>query len=368
MQSIEKVEYGGLTGKIGKNHHNFVNGILNYVPFPDLGEFTEFFPGLMRGDVTCFTGTASVSKSALTRALLEHHVIPWAINNKKNLKIIRFGLEESKLQYDYSLLSNRIYKDHGIEYNIRDFECVGRTIKEEHLPLIKASEDKVNRMLKYVDYVDNTYNSFGFWKHVRNFAAGRGKFYKAGKEVSPENDGWDNYVPNDPDEFVIVMVDNLSYVQKQEKEADQREGIWNTVENLRKYAAIKLNYIVNFVQHQDATSENQDSRKDKTILPTENGLAINKSVSRAYLNLIGIANPNKANTAGVDYNIRNWDGHDLKAWNNYLRTLNILKSRWGMTNVHTNVFNAGRSGYFSKIPKTGTPEYTQFVKDLKNFQ
>ena len=66
--------------------------------------------------------------------------------------------------------------------------------------------------------------------------------------------------------------------------------------------------------------------------------------------------------------IRNWDGHDLKIWGNYLRTLNILKSRWGNTNERASLFNAGRCGYFSKIPPVTSPAYREFVAKLSNFK
>jgi hypothetical protein len=345
----------------------FVEGKLNYLPINPLGKFTEWFPGFMRGDITCLTGTPSSSKSAFSRFLIEHSAIPWAIKNNKNFHLIKFGLEESKTQYEYTLMSYWLYKQWGVEYNIRDFEAVGRAVEEKHIPWINESEDLMLKMMKHINYEDSVYNSFGIWKTVRNFAANRGKFFKDGKEVDVEK-GWDEYRPDDPEEFVVVVVDNLSYVSAQENEKDQWWAIWNTVENLRKYAAIKLNYIILFLQHQDSTAENQESRKTFNILPTENGLGVNKSVSKAYLNLIGIANPNKANTAGVDYHIRNWGGHDLKTFENFLRTVNILKGRWGTTNVNDTVFNAGRCGYFDTIPKTGTPEYTAFIENLKNFK
>jgi hypothetical protein len=227
----------------------------------------------MRGDVTCITGTASSGKSSFSRRICEHSFIPWAIKNGRNVHIIRFGLEESKEQYEMSLLSYWFYQRYKKEYNIKDFLSIGRTIEESDIPLLRKTEELVGKMKKYISYETNDYNSFGIWKKVREFASKRGKFYKNGIQIDVEKGGWDEYRPDDPDEFVVVIVDNLSYITTQENEKDRHQAIWNTVENLRKYAALKLNYIVVFLQHQDATSENQESRKTGTILPTENGLA-----------------------------------------------------------------------------------------------
>ena len=346
-----------------------LQGRPNYVPFNDLGEFTKVYPGSLRGMVTCLTGTESSSKSAFSRWLLEHSAIPWAINNKKNLKIIRFGLEENTEQYEYSLLSYRLYQRFKVEYNLMDFNSMGRIIPEAHLPYLKQGEEDVNLMKKFVTYESTTFNSYGFWKKVRDFAAKRGKFLKQGKEVSPEDDGWDQYLADDPDEFVIIVVDNLSYVTQQKGEADRREAVWNTVENLRRYAALKLNYIVYIVQHQDATSENQESRKEKSILPTAQGLSINKDLRNSYTGFLGIANPNKINQSGVDLNVRLWDGYDLKVFGSYLRTINILKSRFGMVGNHYTTFFAGRSSFFSSLDKPGTPQLRDFItNELPKFK
>lgn len=160
----------------------------------------------------------------------------------------------------------------------------------------------------------------------------------------------------------------LLLLSPQKDEKDQSEAIWNTIEYLRRFAANKLRYAVVPIQHQNADSENQDSRKDQTILPTENGLARNKEVGRSYLNLIGIANPNKANQGGVRPIIGTWDGHDINRFGNYLRTLNIIKSRFGDSSVHDSVFFGGRTGWFQTIPTKGTPEYSQFVDKIKSFK
>lgn len=96
--------------------------------------------------------------------------------------------------------------------------------------------------------------------------------------------------------------------------------------------------------------------------------SVNKEVARSYLNLIGIANPNKVNAAGTQPVIRIWDGHNLVKFGNYMRTINILKSRYGESTVHASMFFGGRTGYFEEIPPIGTPEYQDFLQRIKTFK
>ena len=356
-----------LTQRILKNHEDFVEGKINYLPFGNLGNFTTWMPGLSRGELTGLTGTPASSKTALAKHLILHQSIPWAIKNNKPVHVIYIGLEESLLQFDYSLLSYQAYIKYGLQYNIKDFESIGRTILKEDISKLEDVEKRVDKMKQYITYETNVYNSYGIWKTIRNFAAKRGKFYLKGVEVhNLSEDSWDEYRPNNPDEFIVVILDHLLVIKNQSNEKDQAEAMWNTIENLRRYAAIKLNYSVVAIHHQNADSENQESRKDKTILPTENGLAVNKAIARSYFNLIGVANPNKVNSAGTQPTLRIWDNHDLTKLTNYVRTINILKSRYGETNVHDSVFFAGRTGYFSSFPVG--EEYNKFLNNLKNYK
>ena len=360
-----------LTEKIQKNYESFVTGKINYLPFKPLGNFTEFFPGLMREELTCFTGTPASSKTSLVKKLVIHDGIEWAMKNEKNLHILYIGMEESKSQFLYSLLSYQGFVMYGLQYNIKDFESIGRTIDIEDLDKLKEVEKRVEKMLPYITYHTNLFNSYGIWKTIREFASKRGTFYYNNIPVSGQvgqDNSWDSYVPNDPDEFVVIVLDHLLLISTQKDEKDQAEAIWNTVEYLRRYAANKLRYCVVPIQHQNADSENQDSRKDQTILPTENGLARNKEVARSYLNLIGIANPNKSNQGGVRATIGTWDGHNLNQFGNYLRTINIIKSRFGESSVHDSIFTGGRTGWFETIPKIGTPEYKDFIERIKIYK
>lgn len=360
-----------LSEKILKNHEDFVAGKINYLPFKPLGNFTTWMPGLMRGDVTCFTGTPASSKTSLVKKLIIHDGIEWATKENKNFHCIYVGLEEAKSQFLYSLLSYQGFVNYGLQYNIKDFESIGRTIDKNDIGKIGSTEKIVEKMLSYISYYTSTYNSYGIWRIVRDFAQTRGTFFYKEKPIHSfdENESWDHYVSKDPEEFVVVVIDHLLLTRHQKNEKDQAEAIWNTVEYLRSYAANKLNYSVVVIHHQNADSENQDSRREGQILPTENGLARNKEVARSYLNLIGIANPNKANQSGTTPVIRMWDNHNLGVFGNYLRAINILKSRYGESNVNDSVFFGGRTGWFQSLPPVGTKEYTEFLdKKLKTFK
>ena len=58
----------GLSKKIKTNANKFIQGNeWNYVPFPNIAPFNEWYPGFMRGEYVCITGGTSSSKTQFTR-------------------------------------------------------------------------------------------------------------------------------------------------------------------------------------------------------------------------------------------------------------------------------------------------------------
>lgn len=362
----------GLTSRINKNRQDFEAGIINYLPLKPMGKLTNWFPGVMREDVTCITGPPASSKTSLVKKWFVHDAIPWSIKKNKNFHVLYFGLEESKRQFLYSLLSYILFEEYGLQYNIKDFEGVGRTVRVEDIPVIELAEKKVETLLPYITYYDHVYNSYGIWVETRKFAESRGQFFLKGQRVSGQNfsmdNSWDDYKANDEEEFILVIVDHLLQLTPQKGEDnDLAKAMWNTVENLRKYAAKKFHYSIVVLQHQNSDLENQESRRMGSVLPTAAGLAVNKMLERLYLNLIGIVNPNKINSSG-NIVMPVWDNYNLSQVKDYLRCVNSIKSRYGETNVRDNFFFAGRTGHFDTLPPPNTPEYQTFLNNLKNFK
>ena len=202
-----------LVTKIQQAHENFTQNKWDYLPMPpELGRIASWMPGFVRGDISCLTGTPSSGKTSLAKFIFLHHGVKWAVQNKKNFKIKYFGLEETEEEFDWSLLSHQLYKRKGLRYNIRDFTGIGNSVPPKHWPLVEDVEPKVETIKKYVDYHDNIFNSYGIYKEVRELARSRGKFYLGNVKLTDtrliNGDKWDRYVPDDPNEFVLIVVDH----------------------------------------------------------------------------------------------------------------------------------------------------------------
>ncbi len=366
----------GRLGKIKQNYQDFIDGIINYLPFPDLGEFTKAFPGLMRGETNCWTGTPASSKTSFLKFLLIHWGIKIARKLGLDYKIIWFHLEESDEQFEYSLLSNALYEksNRRIRKNIRDFEFVGGSVGPEDFDLIEQADKRVSLMLEYIEHHENPYNTTGIYNKIRAFARKRGKFFLNGRQLTDEevnaNSRWDKYVPDNPKEFIVIVLDHILLVNKESNQANVHEAIWDTVEKLRSMCAKQFNYCVNIVQHQDNVSENQESRKNMEVLPTLQGLGKNKEVNRSYLNVIGITDLNRTNANGTgSTGVQIWDGGvSVPKMGRFMRVVNIMKNRYGTVDVRESLFSDGKVAHFELLDRKKLDSFYTRVKQLNESQ
>lgn len=361
-----------LIERIKQNYEDFTNAKQNYLPINDVGDFNQWFPGLMRGDLTCVTGTPNSSKTPLVKSIVVHQGIEWAVRNKVDYHVIYFGLEESEIQFNYSLLSYQAYKMYNLRYNIRSFEFIGAKVEPKDFDKLEKAEERVTRMLKKITYVPSVYNSFGIYKTIRNFAASRGSFYNKGVKLTDEQlkvkPEWDKYIPDNPDEFIVVVLDHLLLIEKQKDEESVHQAIWNTVEYLRRYACKHFNYSVIVIQHQDNTTENQSARLREEVLPTQSQLGKNKEVARSYMNVLGVTNLNRTNSLGNNTGIQMWDGHKIRDLGNYSRCLNIIKNRFGIVDKNCLVYFDGRVGHFKTLPPKDSQLYKDFINYIKTLE
>lgn len=266
--------------KIKENVENFKLGLQSYIPHPkELGAFTEWFPGRMKGDLTCITGGTSSAKTSLAKFLV-FKAIEWAIKNKKNYKVLWFGLEESEEQFDYSLMSFLIYEksQKKVRYNIEHFEGLGKIVQDQHLASI--SELEKNEFAKYkshVTFIENVSNSYGIYKGIRKLARERGTFKFKGQildasQLDDKDQQWDNYISNDPNELVEIVVDHLGELHVQKDEHDLRDAMTNLVKKLRFYVAKSFKYSVLVIHQQMLEMENLEHVKENFVYASLQGL------------------------------------------------------------------------------------------------
>jgi energy-coupling factor transporter ATP-binding protein EcfA2 len=343
-----------MINKIIANKQDILQGKTKVIPC-SINRFSKEFAGIRRGDYICFTGNTSSGKTTLTKKLAVWDAIEYAIKHNLDLRILYFGLEESEEEFEYSLMSYLLKTRFGLRYNILDFEFITDGVKDEDLSKIEEIEHVFKQWRSYIDYYDNIYHPYSIYSKVKEFAESRGRFVI----TNPAHTNWDKYVPNNPDEFIIVIVDHLSLVLPEKSHGNQLDLAMQSMSSyLRQYVSKKFKYTAISVHQQMAASEDLDHVKEKAWMPSLNGLADNKRVGRDYLTVIGIGNPKR-------YGISSFGGYSqLGDYDGFMRFLVIRKQRYGPVDSYIGITMDGKTGTIKAAPP---PTEIESLKQLKDF-
>lgn len=328
---------------IKENKDRFLSGKFNCIPFA-LDRFSEYAPGIIKGNLDAISANSGIGKTTIAKYLYVFSAIEFAIKQKLDLKIIYFALEESEEQFDYSLLSYLSKKKLNLRYNIVDFEAFNGVISNTDMLKIDGLKSTFEEYKSYIRLIDNVYNSYGLYATVREFARERGTFYmndvKLTGNTTVKNESWNRYVPNNPEEFVIVVSDHISDLSYNKDESSLSDAINNWTRYQRHYICKRFNYNCCAIQQQAAAQESLDNFRANKLKPSLNGLADNKLTGRSYLNVYGLFSPDR-------HEIRNYEGYETSP---YFRVLTVVKQRYGHIGAELPIFFDGKVGYARTMP------------------
>tara|TARA_B110000858_G_scaffold140270_1_gene159229 strand:- start:9930 stop:10973 length:1044 start_codon:yes stop_codon:yes gene_type:complete len=304
------------------------DGIKNYIPFA-FPKMSSMIPGIIKGTPYIISAGTGVGKTQLTKYLAVINSIEYAIENNVDLKILYFALEESIEEFTDSLLTYLIQKDSGVQYSVLDLQ--GISDNEVDFNIVRKSQAKLEQFLDYLEIVDFIYNPTGIFKYVYNYAETRGTHVKVSKEGE---EYYDHYVPNNPDEHIIVICDHVSLLNTEKGNSQMQTILKYSVDYSRKMFTKKFNYSSVIVQQQANVGEDIAHAKANALEPRLNNLADAKSTKNDALIVLGVFDPFRHDSIVVKNNFRNIN---LKKWaadhgTDALRSINIMKNRYGNSN------------------------------------
>lgn len=323
------MDYNIYIQNLKNRRNNILEGKLNCLPLPFL-RFRKWIPGLEKKKYIGYTASQKVGKSKIVDFIhLYEPFFMWMDNPNFDFEVLYFTLEMSVEEKFYEFLSHLIYRLDRIRISPTDLKSVNNDnpLSSTILELIESD--------KYKNYIDKFYskvqyftisNPTGINKLCRGFMEKEGYFtYKI--IPSKQEDGSikevkiiDTFVPNNPDKYYIIILDNFANVTT-ESGLSKRESL----EKLSKYFITlrdQLNYSIITVIHQAQAQEGIDNIRMNITKPSSAGLGDAKTIVRDLNKLLGLYSPFK-------YSIKEYEGYDITKFRNYIRFLEILEDRDG---------------------------------------
>lgn len=351
------------------------------IPFSEsFPKFSEYIPGIMKGVMYKVTAGSGVGKTQLTKSMFVIAPLDFMRKHPEldlNIKILYFALEESEEEFIDSLVVNAL----AMKFNIRIDTVMLKGYKNKYadeklLKAIEQCEEDVSFYMNHIEVIDTEYNPTGMYKYCRRYSEKVGthvweeqtftKTNKNGETIKSIEKVYKEYIPNNPNEHVIVIGDHVSLIaeekdKKTEKMLSKHQSIakWST-DYCRKQITKHWDWTVVNVQQQEQGSEKQQfTNSGKSIIqktePSLDALANNKEIQRDDFIIIAVYSPDR-------FGFNEYHGYDIDRMRDTFRSVKVLKNRLGIPNKYAHLLFDGATNRFVELPLPGDEKLNIFYK------
>ena len=330
-----------------ERREKILSGKVNCIPSP-FKTFRYDFPGVELGTYYLVSGGAKSSKSKITNFLFLFNSILYAYHHPElvRLKVFYALLEEKAENITGKFICYLLYvlSDKKIRIDIKTFKSVDedRILSPEILQLLGTLEyQSILRFFEeHVVFIPDR-NPTGVYHTLEKYAEANGTIHRK-KVEGYEKEIFDYYEPNDPDEYVLCIIDHISLISC-ERSMDLR----NSIKKLSEYLKIvrnKYNYIPVVVQQQNSESLSLEAFKANKIRPTQKGLADSQDPGKDCDVMLGITSP-------FSWELKEYLKYDITKLRGYCKFLEIVLGRDGESNAILGMYFDGATGYYAPLPK-----------------
>lgn len=290
----------------------------------------------------------------------------YVYNNNKNtkLKIFYFSLEMGKEQKLTQALSNRLYVNSNREIRMdpKRLRSVRSALEGPVIDKMKELEDYFIEFEKCVTFIDSIKHPTGIYKFMEDYANTHGTTITKKVEFTKgdetfEHEIFDHYIPDDPDEYVIIIVDHAALVGL-ESGLNQHGSITKLSSEYFVKLRNRFNYTPVLIQQQASSQESVENMKANRLKPTLDGLGECKLTQRDADVVLGLFSPYRHRIK--QYPERN--GYDIMFFKDNIRFLEVIASREGGGNSVCPLFFDGAVNYFKELPLPGNLELMEKIK------
>lgn len=365
MNEEKKSLYSRVYKNITDRRERLLTGKINCIPW-GLPRFEEDLPGIEQGTYYLNSANQKVGKTQFTDYLFVYNPIQQVLDKglKIKLKIFYFSLEMSKEEKMLSCFANILYVKEGIRVSPTDLKSTkaSKMLPQETLNIIKKYEKYFEEIENTVEFIDDIRHGFGMFNLVRDYAMANGKLHMRDIEIDGKTTQVaDYYEPNDPDEYVMIIIDHISLITPEKRNGTQM-SLHESISTLSSDYLIKLrnrfNYIPVVIQQQSSAQEGIENQKANRLRPTMDGLGDNKLTGRDANVMLGLFSPFR-------HNIPEYYGYDITKFKDNIRFLEIMGSRQGGAGTVCPLYFDGAVNYFSELPLPSDPKINNVYEFLK---
>ena len=303
-----------------------------------LPKLEQIIDGACKGTYTLIGAESGVGKSSFMlysyvyRPLMDH------LYDDK-FKISLFSLEMSADKILAKLLSTYIFEKYGVRLSLKQLLSVqkGFILNDECYAIVKECIPWLKRVEAILTIYDKSATAKSIYSNILKELEERGRFEETDKRKI--------YYPNDPDLVHLVIIDHLARVfcspgNTLKQEMDLTSKYLYSLKNRCGISPI-------VIQQMNRGIQSMDRRKEGMVIPLTSDLKdTNSTVEDAEI-ILAIFDPDKAK-------LNSHRGYDIKQLDKKFRSIFVLKSRYGESDVEDFIYYDGKCNKWVEMPSPST--------------
>ena len=350
---------------IRDRRQKILNGGINCIPSPFV-RFRSEFPGIEQGQYITVTASTKGAKSQFSYFTMVFEPLLYAYNTGNvDLKYIIFPLEETPERITQRFMSYLLCKlsNYQLRVSPSELRSTTKALSQEVIDILESdSYQDIFRFYEEHVIFSSEANPTGIYKFCKKYAEENGTVeyttYKIKDEFGIEQEvkGFKSYTPNNPNEYVITMIDTLNLVDT-ERGLTLKQSMDKMSEYLAKYLRNRYNITSIVIQQQSVESENNDAYKIGKIRPSVASLGDTKYSARDSQLTLGLFSPFK-------HGLQEYLGYDITKFKDNIRFLEVLTNRDGNMGGMVALLFDGATCQFSELPR---PDDKEGMRQVYNY-
>jgi len=300
--------------------------------------------GIRRGMYFLIGGNTGSGKTSFIDDAFVLNPFDWYINQKDpkiKLRVIYRSMERPKTYKFAKWVSRRIFLDHGIIIPVgRLLGWTDKMSKDEH-DLFLMYEDYMNSISDVITIIDGPENPVGIAKEIKIHAEENGEIVQTDKYNKI-------YVPNDPTEVTIVVIDHIGLLKTTTAQPTKKEAIDKMSDELR-YARDFFGYTPVVVSQFNRSISNIARLKNGDVEPQLEDFSESSSTQNDADVVLALFDPMRYKVEDITkYNLNKLkDANGAK----YFRSLRLIKNSYGSDDLRIGLGFLGQIGMFKELKK-----------------
>lgn len=338
-RALNEIDRGRLGLNVGLPHG--FNNLIDYVP------------NVQQGTYYLLGGETGAGKTALVDAMFLFNPFEYILKNETNikLKVFYYSFEISLVRKIIKAIARKLYIEFGIITDINYVLSRGKNrVNDEIYNKVVSTRDYFDSLESMVTIKDMPLNPTGIKIDLDRYAKLNGKVVKTNEVESV-------YIPNDPNEYVIIIIDHIG-LSKKEKGYNKKETI-DALSSILVSHRNQHNYIPVVVSQLNRSISSTDRFKLEMVQPQlgdfKDSGSTQEDCNVAMINF----SPNR-------YGIPRYAGYKASLLGDRFRGLSLLKNRDDPADVILGLSFLGEIGHFKELKLPNEMKDTDYQTIIKS--